>query len=59
MKFIPNVLIHLSEQKPGPLRRAIPQVLSWLIAASSALVAAIAYGLLKGELPPIAQWFGL
>ncbi len=59
MKFIPNVLIHLSEQKPGPLQRALPQVLSWLIAASSALVAAIAYGLLKGELPPLAKWLSL
>jgi hypothetical protein len=59
VKFIPNVLIHLSEQKPGPLQRAIPQIVSWLIAATSALIAAIAYGLLKGELPPLAKWFGL
>jgi hypothetical protein len=57
VKFIPNVLIHLSEQKPESLQRAIPQLLSWLIAASSALVAAIAYGLLKGELPTLANWF--
>jgi hypothetical protein len=59
MKFIPNVLIHLSERKPGPLQRSIPQIVSWLIAATSALVAAIAYGLLKGELPAFGKWFAL
>jgi hypothetical protein len=39
-----------------PTERAWPQVLSWLIAATSALVASIAYGMLKGEMPLVPAW---
>lgn len=51
--LIPNALIQLSDKKPSALSRLVPQILSWTIAASAGIVSAIAYGLLKGELP----WF--
>lgn len=50
-RFVPGVVIYLSPRSPGLVERAGPQVLSWGIAATSALVASIIYGLLKGELP--------
>lgn len=49
-KFVPGAVIRLSPMKSGFIERAGPQVLSWLIAASSAVVASVVYGLLKGEL---------
>lgn len=49
-RFIPNVAIYLSAKAPGFLERSWPQVLSWLIAASSAVFAAVVYGILKGEI---------
>jgi hypothetical protein len=53
-KVIPNAAIYLSAREPNTLERAWPQLISWLVAATSGLVAAIAYGLLKGEL----NWLG-
>jgi hypothetical protein len=50
-RFIPNVLVYLSPKQPNAIERAWPQILSWVIAATSALVASIIYGLLKGEFP--------
>ncbi len=50
-KFIPNTVIYLSPRKPGSLGRAMPTILSWALAFTSALVAALAYGLIKGEIP--------
>jgi hypothetical protein len=49
-KYIPNASIYLSAMRPSWYERAWPQFLSWLIAASAAIFAAIVYGLLKGEL---------
>lgn len=49
-KFIPNVAIHLAGVKPGFLRRSWPQILSWLVAGTSAVAASIVYGLLKNEI---------
>jgi hypothetical protein len=56
-RLIPNVLIYLSPKQPGPIQRAWPQVLSWIIAATSALAAAIAYGMLKSEISVAPSWF--
>jgi hypothetical protein len=50
-RFIPNALIYLTPQEPGFWERAAPQVVSWAIAASAALVGAIGYGLLRGWFP--------
>jgi hypothetical protein len=55
-RFIPNVLIYLGPREPNLIERAWPQLISWLIAATSALVASIAYGVLKGEFSVLA-WF--
>jgi hypothetical protein len=55
-RFIPNVLVYLSPRLPNAIERAWPQLLSWLIAVTSALVASIAYGVLKGELSSIPSW---
>lgn len=52
-KYIPNVAIYLSDRTPGMFVRAWPQILSWVIAATSAFVAAVAYGLLSGQLPKL------
>lgn len=49
-RLIPNAMIYLTPRRPSALERAWPQMLSWIIAVSSALVASIVYGLLKGEL---------
>lgn len=49
-RFIPNALIYLSPRQPSVIQKALPQVLSWMIAATSALAAAAVYGLLKGEI---------
>ncbi len=49
-KFIPNVIIYLSPRQPSQFERLWPQILSWLIAATSAVAASAIYGLLKGEI---------
>jgi hypothetical protein len=49
--------VFLAPKKPGVFKRAWPQALSWFIAVSSAIVAAVAYALLKGELPWLSAWF--
>ena len=46
--FIPNALIYLTPKQPSAIQKAGPQLLSWLIAASAALAAAVVYGFLKG-----------
>jgi hypothetical protein len=55
-RFIPNCLISLSARRPSWIDRVWPQIISWFLAASSGLVALIAYGLLKGELSDSARW---
>jgi hypothetical protein len=55
VRYIPNALISLSNKDPGWMERAWPQILSWVIAATSGLVALIGYGLLRGELG--TGWF--
>jgi hypothetical protein len=55
-RSIPNALVLPATDKPGPVNRVWPQVLSWLLAVSGALVSAVVYGLLKGELPLLDSW---
>jgi len=45
-KFIPNTVIYLSKQKPSFFKKSWPTILSWLIAVSSSLVAALIFYLL-------------
>lgn len=45
-KFIPNTAIYLKQTKPGFFKRSWPSILSWVIAASSSLVAAYIFSLL-------------
>lgn len=47
-KFIPNTAIYLEQEKPGFLRRAWPSILSWVITASSSVVAAYIFSILRG-----------
>lgn len=49
-RFIPNVAILLSGQKPNLFARAWPQVVLWGSTIASGLIVAIVYGLLKGEI---------
>lgn len=49
-RYVPNVVIFLSSRKPRLFERLAPQAISWILALTSTLVAAIAYGILKGEL---------
>lgn len=49
-KFIPNVLVSLGPERPSLFARSWPQILSWLIALTSAVVASIFYAFLKGFL---------
>ena len=46
-KFIPNTAIYLEQTKPSFLRRVWPSILSWFIAASSSVVAAYLFSILK------------
>ena len=45
-RFLPNVVVYTSPQKPSALERAWPSILSWVIAATASLAAALAYYLL-------------
>jgi hypothetical protein len=47
-KFIPNTTIYLNQENPGFFKRAGPSILSWVIAASSSVVAAYIFSILKG-----------
>lgn len=49
-RHIPNATIFLTAKTPGWIERSSPQILSWLVAATSAVAASVMYGLLKGEL---------
>jgi hypothetical protein len=42
-RFIPNASIYLTEEKPNAFVRAWPTILSWLVAGSSSLAAAMIY----------------
>lgn len=42
-KFIPNASLVLTEEKPNALTRAWPTILSWFVAASASLVAALVF----------------
>ena len=55
-KFIPNIVIYFAETRPSALRRAWPQILSWIVTTLSGLVAAIIYGLLRGDFPRVTQF---
>lgn len=46
-KLIPNTTIYYEQTKPGFIKRAWPSILSWVIAASSSLVAAYIFSILK------------
>ncbi len=46
-KFIPNTAIYLEQDKPSFFKRAWPSILSWFIAVSSSVVAAIIFSILK------------
>ena len=50
-RFLPTVVIYTSPQKPGPLSRAWPGILSWVIAATASLAAAVAFYLLTQRSP--------
>ncbi|MGH6804784.1 MAG: hypothetical protein ACREC3_15675 [Methyloceanibacter sp.] len=57
-RYIPNALVSLSTKSAGFWEMAKPQVLSWFIAASAGVAAAVVYGLLKGEPLALPSWFG-
>ncbi|QDO83687.1 hypothetical protein FM037_11150 [Shewanella psychropiezotolerans] len=46
-KFIPNTTIYLEQAKPSFFKRAWPSILSWVIAASSSVVAAYIFSILR------------
>ena len=51
-RFLPNLILYTSPRKPNALRRAWPSILSWIIAATASLVAAVAFYLLTQQ-PPL------
>jgi hypothetical protein len=56
-RYIPNAVIYLSPKRPLRLERVWPQILSWIIAASAAVFAALIYGFLIGEIDiPWLEW---
>lgn len=49
-RYVPNFLLLPAQKKPGWVGRLGPAAISWAITTLGAVVAAIIYGLLKGEL---------
>lgn len=49
-RLIKNATIKLAAEKPGALQRSVPQVISWSSTVISGFIAALAYGILKGEI---------
>lgn len=47
-RFIPNVLVSIREDQPSLIRRISPTLVSWVVAASAALAAALVYKWLTG-----------
>jgi len=47
-RFIPNVIVSVRPDKPSLLRRVSPTILSWLVAASASVAAALMYRWLTG-----------
>lgn len=58
-KFIPNVVIYFAVERPSALRRAWPQIVSWIVTTLSAVVATFVYELLKGGFPKVSQFIQL
>ena len=50
-RFIPNASILLTESKPNALVRAWPTILSWVVAASASLIAALVFRWLTHNAP--------
>ncbi len=50
-KFIPKAEIILGPRRGGIVQNAWPQILSWIIAATAGLAAAVSYGMLSGQIP--------
>ncbi len=50
-RFLPNVVLYMAPRKPGLLARAWPAILSWVIAATASLAAAVAFYLLTKSSP--------
>ncbi|MBT3361450.1 MAG: hypothetical protein HN403_17645 [Rhodospirillales bacterium] len=48
-RFLPNVIVSFSVRKPGIIKRMWPVFLSWLIAATASLAAALAFYLLTKD----------
>jgi hypothetical protein len=49
-RFITNAVIRLSEERPNWIERIAPQTASWILTIASGFLAALTYGLLKGEI---------
>ena len=59
-KLVPNAILYLSGRKPTFVQKMRPQIISFLIALTSSVVAAVAYGLISGELKALHfAWLGL
>lgn len=50
-RFIPNASILLTEEKPNAFVRAWPTILSWIVAASASLIAALVFRWLTHNTP--------
>jgi hypothetical protein len=50
-RFIPNASIQLTEAKPNAFVRAWPTILSWVVAASASLIAALVFRWLTQNVP--------
>lgn len=58
-RYVPNFILFPTKQKPSWIGRLVPGAASWAITLIGAVLAAIIYGLLKGELAgsPLANAF--